>query len=212
MVLLSAVGEHGHLDLGFSVGTLALRVLLLAAVPVVACFAFLRGFLPEPSRRTVVAVALAAATAVTMELLLSGQVNLPEQAVPLLLAGLALPVYLTLSRDERFAPAVAAGRRYAPIVFAVTAVLAGVQFTLALTADTRRATLLHTGVLLALVALVWFAIAQPRGRVVTVGVRVTAAVLGIGLLAATAQAIVLRPPDPVANVVDALPGAEGGGR
>lgn len=195
-LLLAVGGEHGHLDLGFSVGPLILKVLLFAAVPVVACFAFLRGFLGEPSRRTVVAVALAAATAATMELLLSGQVNLPEQTVPLLLAALALPVYLVMSRDARFARLVAFGRRFAPVVFAVVAVLAATQFALALgTGRERTATLLHTGVLLGLVSLVWFAVARPRGRAVTVGSRVGAAVVAVGLLAGTAQAITMGPVD-----------------
>lgn len=202
MDLLLASGEHGHLDVGFNIGTLGLRVLLLAAIPVVACFAFLRGFIGEPSRRTVVAVALAAATAATMELLLSGRVNLPEQTIPLLLAVLALPVYLALSRDERFARAVGLGRRFAPLVFAATAALAVVQFGLALLADAgreRTTTLLHTGVLLGLVALLWFAVARPRGRVVTMGLRVGAALLAVGLLAGSAQAIAMVPPDPVSS-------------
>jgi len=201
-LLLAVGGEHGHLEVGFTIGPLVLRVLLLAAVPVVASFAVLRGFLGEPSRRTTVAVAVAAATAATMELLLSGQVNLPEQTIPLVLGALALPVYLALSRDVRFAHAVALGRRYAPLVFAVAAVLAAVQFGLALFAGVglaRSTTLLHTGVLLGLVALVWFAIARPRGRVVTVGLRIGAAVLGIALLAGAAQAITLRPADPVSS-------------
>jgi len=203
MSLVLAAGEHGHLELGFSVGTLALRVILLAAVPVVAVFAVLRGFLGAQSRSTTVAVAMAAAVAAAMELLLSGGVNLPDQVVPLLLAALVLPVYLVLSRDERFAKAVGFGRRLAPLVHAVVAVLAAVQFGLAWFAGAgqdRTATLLHTGVLLGLVALVWFAVAEPRGRGVTVGTRVGAALLGMGLLAGTAQAITMRPPDPVPGV------------
>jgi hypothetical protein len=200
MILLLAPGGHGHLELGFSVGPLALRVVLLAAVPVVAAFAVLRGFLGEPSRSATVAVAMSAATAAAMVLLLSGGLNLPEQVIPLLLGALVLPMYLVMSRDERFAAAVALGRRLAPLVFGVVAVLAVVQFALAALADAgreRTAVLLHTGVLLGLVALVWFAIALPRGRGVTVGLRVSAAVLGVGLLAGTAQAVVMRAPDPV---------------
>src|SRR5262245_18151473 len=103
MSLLLATGEHGHLEVGFSVGSLALRVIVLAAVPVVAAFAFLRVFLGEPSPFATVAVAMSAVTAATLELLLSGRVNLPEQVIPLLLAALALPIYLVLSKDERFA-------------------------------------------------------------------------------------------------------------
>lgn len=209
--LLLAVGGHEHLELGFSIGSLLLRVILLAAVPVVAAFAFLRGFLGEPSRFTTVAVALAAATAATMELLLSGRVNLPEQVIPLLLAALALPIYLVLSRDERFARAVGLGRRFAPLVFAVLAVLAFVQFGLASVAGRDRATmLLHTGVLLGLVALVWFAIARPHARTVTLATRAGAALLGVALLAATAQAITMRPSDPVPGVATQTRLAVGG--
>ena len=201
-----AVAQHSHnLEVGFTIGPVVLRLLLLAAVPVVASFAVLRGFLDEPSRRTTVAVATAAATAATMELLLSGGVNVPEQTVPLLLAALAVPVYLILSRDERYARAVDTGRRYAPWVFAVIAVLASVQFGLALFADAgreRTTILLHTGVLLGLVALTWFAIARPRGLAVTVGLRIGAAVMGMALLAGAAQAITMRPPDPTPTAVN----------
>jgi hypothetical protein len=178
-------------------------MILLAAVPVVAAFAMLRGFLGEPSRLTTVAVAMAAATGAVMELLLSGGVNLPDQLVPLLLLTLILPVYLVLSRDKRFASAVGLGLRLAPLVYAVVAALAAVQFGLALLAGAgrdRTATLLHTGVLLGLVALVWFAVARPRGRRVTIVMWASAALLGMGLLAGAAQAITMRTPDPVPGV------------
>jgi hypothetical protein len=201
MGLLSVVGEpgHGHLDLGFSVGPLVLRLILLVAVPVVAAFAVLRGFLGEPSRRTTIAVAMAAATAAAMELLLSGGLNLPEQLIPLLLLALVLPVYLVMSRDERFAAAVGLGLRLAPLVHAVLTVLAAVQFGLAWLGDAgrdRTATLLHTGVFLGLVALVWYAVARPpRVSVVAIGMRAGAALLGVALLAGAGHAITLRPPD-----------------
>jgi hypothetical protein len=206
MNLLMAAGDHGHLDLGFSIGSLVLRVILLAVVPVVAAFAVLRGFLGEPSRVTTIAVSMAAATAAAMELLLSGGLNLPDQVIPLLLAALALPMYLVMSRDKRFAAAVGLGRRLAPLVCAVVAALAAVQFGRAWLADVdrdRTATLLHTGVLLGLVALVWFAVARPRGRGITVGLRVGAALLGMALLAGAAQAITMRAPDSVPGVATA---------
>lgn len=195
-----AVGEHGHLEVGFSIGSLALRVILLAAVLAVAAFALLRGFLGRPGRFTTVAVTVAAVAGAAMELLLSGGLNLPDQVVPLLLLALALPLYLVLSRDERFAAAVGFGRRCAPLVFAVVGVLAAVQFWRALLVDAGAVTALHTGVLLGLVALVWFAVADPRGRKITMGTRVGAAVLGVALLAGAAQAITARPPDPVPGV------------
>lgn len=196
-----AVGEHGgHLNLGFSIGSLALRVILLAAVLAVAAFALLRGFLGRPGRFTTIAVTVAAVAAAAMELLLSGGLNLPDQVVPLLLLALALPLYLILSRDERFAAAVGFGRRSAPLVFAVVAVLAAVQFGRAVLFAAGAVTALHTGVFLGLVALVWFAVADPLGRGITMGMRVGAAVLGVALLAGAAQAITARPPDPVPGV------------
>lgn len=206
MDLVLAAGDHGHLDLGVSVGSLALRVVLLAAVPVVAGFVLLRGFLAEPGRSTTVAVMGVAAGAASMELLLAGGLNLPEQVVPLLLAGLALPMYLVLSKDERFATAVGLGRRLAPWVFWPAAALAVVQLVIAWSAGAgpdRTATVLHTGVLLALVALVWFAVATTRDRRAVLGMRVGAAVLAVATLASTAQAVVLRPPEPIPGMATA---------
>lgn len=206
-LVLAAGGGHAHLDFGGGIGSLALRVVLLAAVAGVTAFALLRGFVGEPSRFTRVAVTVVASSAATMQLLVSGGLNLPEQVVPLLLAALAAPVYLVLSRDERFAPAVGFGRRVAPLVFAAVAVLAAVQLGLAwLTGagDVRTAIVLHTGVLLGLVALVWFAVAAPRGRRTTVALRVGAALLAMAMLAGTAQAVTLRRPEPTPGVANAV--------
>src|ERR1044071_5564300 len=97
------MGHGAHLDFGSGIGSMFLRIIVLGALPVVVGFVLLRGFLGEPSRRTTAWVIGAAAAVVGMELLLSGGLNLPEQVVPLLLAALALPMYLILSRDERFA-------------------------------------------------------------------------------------------------------------
>ena len=144
---------------------------MLAAVPVVAGFALLRGFLAEPGRRTTVAVVATAGGATTLELLLSGGLNLS--------VGLA--------------------RRLAPWVFWPAGVLATVQLGtgwLGAVDPARAATLLHTGLVLGLVALAWFAVARPRGTGVTVTLRVGAALLAVGLVAGIAQAIVLRPVDP----------------
>lgn len=200
MSLLLAAGEHGHLDLGVSVGSLALRVVLLAAVPVVAGFALLRGFLADPGRFTTVAVMGVATGAAAMELLLSGGLNLPDQVVPLLLAALALPMYLVLSHDERFAPAVGQARRAAPLIFTALAAYAAIQFGTAWWAGAgpdRTATVLHTGVLLGLVALTWFALSRPSNRAITAGTRVAAALLAMAVLAGAAQAVTMRPPEPL---------------
>lgn len=183
-----------------------LRIIVLGALPVVVGFVLLRGFLGEPSRRTTAWVMGTAAAVVGMELLLSGGLNLPEQVVPLLLAALALPLYLILSRDERFARPVGLVRGLAPAVFATLAVFAVVQLGagwLAGAGPERTATVLHTGVLLGLVALVWFAAARPRSRPATVATRAGAALLAMALLAGSAQAILLRPPEPVPGIATA---------
>ncbi|OLF11281.1 DUF6239 family natural product biosynthesis protein [Actinophytocola xanthii] len=213
-LLLAAGGEHGHLELGVSMGPLVLRVALLAAVPVVAGFVLLRGFLAEPSRSTTAGVVGAGCAAATLQLLLAGGLALPEQVVPLLLAALAAPLYLALSREPRFAPAVARVRRFAPWVFLPLAALAAVPLFGAwfgATGPERTLTLLHTGVLLCLVALGWFVVARPRGRWQGAGLRTGAAVLATALVAGVAQASVLRPEEPVPGVARSA-AVEVGGR
>jgi hypothetical protein len=202
-VVMPALAQGGHdhvLSVGVSIGPLVLRVVLLAAIPAVAGFALLRGFLAEPGRLPVATVVGVAGGAAVLELLLSGGLNLPRATVPLLLALLAAPLYLVLSRDPRFATAVGRARRFAPWVFWPAAALATVEFGRAWFAEGRTATLLHTSVVLALVALAWFAVSQVRRPVV---LRVGAGVLALVLLAAGAQATLLRPAEPVPGVAAA---------
>ncbi|MGH3876896.1 MAG: DUF6239 family natural product biosynthesis protein, partial [Actinophytocola sp.] len=203
VAVLSVGGGHDHvLTVGFSIGPTLLRVVLLAAVPLVAGFVLLRGFLAEPDRRTTAAVVGVAGAAAVIELLVSGGLRLPAQVVPLLLAGLAVPMYVLLSRDPRFAPLVEILRRVAPWLFAACACLALVEFARAWLSAGPDGALpgLHTGVVLALVGLAWFAVARPRARATTVGVRVAASVVALALTAGTAHAVVLRPADPVPGV------------
>jgi hypothetical protein len=205
VVLLAQGGGHGHeLTVGVSVGPTFLRVALLVAVPAVAAFAVLRGFLAEPGRRSLAAVVATAGVAATLELLLSGGLNLSERWAPVLLALLAVPLYLVLSRDERFAPTVDRARRMAPWVFWPAAALAAQQFAQAwLTGagPARAATMLHTGVVLALVAMAWFVVSRPRRAATTVSVRLGAGALAMVLIAGVGQAMVLRPAAPVPGVV-----------
>lgn len=201
VILMAQGGGHDHvLTVGVNIGPIVLRVALLAAIPVVAGFALLRGFLTEPDRRSLTAVVATAGGAAVLELLLSGGLSLSERLVPLLLALLAVPLYLVRSRDPRFAPAVDRARRLAPWVFWPAAVLATGLFARAWLAGggpAPTATLLHTGVVLALVALAWFAVSRTRRAAGTLSVRLGAGVLAMALVAAAAQAMVLRPADPV---------------
>ncbi len=194
-----AQGGHDHLlSVGIDIGPTILRVAVLLAVPVVAGHVLMRGFQGDPGRRTAFAVVAAAAVAASFELLLSGGLGLPEQLVPLLLLGLALPLYLILSTDPRFATAVAKSKRAAPWIFAAVSVpalwwLAKAWF--GSTSPAATATALHTGVVLALVALAWFVIARSR-----IPVRALAAAVASALMLATAQAIVVAPPSPAPGV------------
>jgi hypothetical protein len=185
-----AIGEHGHLDVGFTIGPLWLRVALLCAVLSTAAFAMLRGFLGEPDRRTTIAVVTAAFSAAALELLLSGGLALPEQTVPLLLAALVLPLYLTLSQAQPYAAMIDRTRRYALWVFWPAALIAAARFAQAWLDDS--AILMHTGVVFALVAVSWYAVARPRRRGVLVS-RVGAWVLAVGLVGSVAQAMVSAP-------------------
>lgn len=210
-VLLTQGGGHDHvLTIGVNIGPLVLRVALLAAIPVVAGFALMRGFLAEPDRRQLAAVVATAGGAAVLELMLSGGLNLPEQLVPLLLALLGAALYLVLSRDPRFVSAVARTRRLAPWVFWPAAALAAGQFVRAWLAGAgaaRTATLLHTGVVLALVALAWFAISRTHRAAGTVSVRLGAVVLAVALIGGAAQATMLHSAGTGSGAVGVVPAA-----
>lgn len=201
-VVLAVDGGHGHvLSFGPGIGPLLLRVLLLVAVLVVASFAFLRGFLGEPGRLTTLGVLGAASAGVAMELLLSGGFDLPEQVVPLLLAALALPYYLYLSTDPRFAPVVGRVRGLAPAVFVLAGAAALFEFARAwvvrATPD-AASTSLHTGLVFALIAIAWYAIVPARRlRGAGFGVSAAAAALAVALLACAANTVVLGTQEPV---------------
>jgi hypothetical protein len=187
---VAALLQHDHvLRVPVSIGPMIIRIGLLVAVPAVAGFAMLRGFLPDPTRRTVVWVAGLAAAGVLLELMLAGGLDLPAQAVPLLLAGLAAPIFLMLSGDPRF------GRvhRLAPWVFAPTGAFALVEFGRAVLGGGNPA-VLPTGIVLALMGLSWFALCAPGGRLATVAARIEAALLANAALAGSAYAIVLSLP------------------
>ncbi|GAB1511501.1 DUF6239 family natural product biosynthesis protein [Actinophytocola sp. KF-1] len=189
-VLLAQGGGHGHvLTVGVSIGPTVLRMALLAAIPVVAGFALLRGFLAEPDQRTRTAVIAAACGAVVLELLLSGGLDLSERLVPLVLALLVLPLYLVRSRDPRFTPAVDLARRFAPWIFwpaAVAAVGLFARAWLVRAEPARTETALHTGVVVALVALAWFTVARSGWRE-----RLGGCALAMVLMAGAAQAMVM---------------------
>lgn len=182
-------GGHDHvLSVGLVIGPLILRVTVLASMVVVAGYVLLRPFLTEPGRRTAACGIGAAAVAVSFELLLSGGLGLPEKSVPLLLAGVALPLYLVLSTDPRFSRLRGLGRSLAPWVFVGVAASSAVVLSQAWFAGMSprdTATALHTGVVLTMVALAWSVVARCR---VVVGLLST--VLASALVLATTQAVV----------------------
>ncbi|HET9140811.1 DUF6239 family natural product biosynthesis protein [Actinophytocola sp.] len=192
-----ALTQPGHdhvLQVPITIGPLVLRVGLLIAVPLVAGFAMLRGFLPEPGRTVAALVAGSATVAAVLELILADGLDLPRQAVPLLLVALAAPMFLVLSRDPRFEVGRAVVRRLAPWVFSATALLAFVEFARAFGAGGVLPVLLRSGVVYALVALAWFTVWRPAGRRVRLLVHIEAAVLANAALAASAYGLVLTLP------------------
>jgi Family of unknown function (DUF6239) len=186
----SAQGGHEHvLSVGFTIGPLVLRAAVLASMSVVAGHVLLRPFLTGPQRRESACGIGAAAVAVSFELLLSGGLVIPEQLVPLLLSGIALPLYLVLSTDPRFARPVGLGRSVAPWIFLGMAGMSAVVLYRAWFVDmplTAVATTLHTGVVLMFVTLAWFVVAPGRTVVWVLG-----AVLASALVLATGQAVTL---------------------
>lgn len=189
-MVVSAQGGHDHLvSVGVVIGPLILRVAVLTAMSVVAGYALLRPFLADPGPRTSVCGVGAAAVGVSFELLLSGGLVVPEQLVPLLLAGVALPLYLLLSTDPRFTRLVDLGRSAAPWIFVgmttISAVVLYRAWVAAMSPNAMAATL-HTGVVLALVTLAWFMLVPPGAAT-----RMLGAVVASALVPATAQAVML---------------------
>lgn len=187
--------QHEHtLNLPVSIGPLILRVGLLVAVPAVAAFAMLRGFLSEPGRGTTAFVAGSAAAAVLFEFMLADGMDFPRQVVVLVLAALAAPLVVILSRDPRYTTARARARACAPWMVTLSFGFALVEFVRALVGAGELTVLLPTAVVLALVGLSWFTVCVAGGRVLGTLVRIEAALLGNAALAASAYALMLTLP------------------
>ncbi|MGQ0841305.1 DUF6239 family natural product biosynthesis protein [Actinokineospora sp.] len=188
-------GHDGHgISVPINIGPLGLRVALLYAVPAVAGFAVLRGFLPAPSKRTAAFVSASAALAVTVEFMLADSLDIPRQVAVLAMALVALPTYLTAARSPAAAPAFRLAQRCAPWVIAPAAVFAAVEFARVWLGDwapADQAMLLHSGVIIGLAGLSWLTLGVPRGRVARIAVQTIAGVAATALLGAAAQATVL---------------------
>jgi hypothetical protein len=194
---LTTRAHLGHgLSVPVTVGPLVLRVVLLSAVPAVAGFAMMRAFLPEPGRLTIALVTTSAAITVVLELMLAGGLDMPAQLAVLVLAALAVPLILTFSRNPKAVLAADHARRIAPWMLSLAAAFAFVEFGRVWLGDGESAgsvIKLHTGLIVALAGLSWFALGLPRARVTKVIVLVEAALLGIAVVAGvagTAQATV----------------------
>lgn len=183
-----AVAQHEHtLSVPISFGPLALRVVLLYAVPAVAGFALLRGFLERPSKHTAAFVCGSAALGVVVELMLAGKLEVPNRIVFVAFVAGCLPVFLTLAPVA--APLAVPARRAAPYVLAVASVGAALHFAKAWTGAGMPATL-HSGVILALAGLAWLPLVGCRTRPARFTVHAGSALVATALLAAAAQATV----------------------
>lgn len=156
---------HDHtLDIGVSLGPLGLRVALLVVVTAVAGYALLRPFLPAELGGSARWVTIAAGCGVLVAVLLADGTAVPQPAVALLVAVAVVPIYATHGGGH-------AGWRLlrpaAPVVLAVTAAGAIVQFARALLDDAAPqsvAVYCYDGVLLALIGLSWYVLCRHRSR------------------------------------------------
>jgi phosphatidylserine synthase len=182
--MLALQPGHDHtISVPVLIGPLALRIVLLAAVCAVTCFAMLRAFLGEPGRTTAAVVTVCAAVGIVFELMLATGFDLPDQVAVLILAAIAVPLVLAVSRTPGAATATRHAERLAPWVLGVAAAAAFVEFTRALLGSGDKATLLHTGLMLALAGLSWYTFGLPRWRPGSVAVQIMAAGLASAAIA-----------------------------
>ncbi|NKE58797.1 hypothetical protein FXN61_19070 [Lentzea sp. PSKA42] len=193
---LLAQGHDHTLTVPITIGPMVLRVALMAAIPAVAAFAVLRPFVPAPSRRSRAVVTATSALAAILLLMVAGAIDIPGQAVVLLLAALACPLVAVFGRHvDRFRTLVS---RTGPWVLLTATALAVVKLVHGRLADgppEKFAVVLYTGALLALLGLSWSAVCRPRGRPMKTLVHGTAAVSALIALVGTTQATLSRLPD-----------------
>lgn len=160
-----AGGHHHDVTFAVTVGTLPLRVLLVAGVFAIAGYTLLRPFLGTPGRAGTGAVAYTAAGCGVLTLLLTAGLDLPRQAALLVLAALAVPVLAVRRNAPRWTTAT---RRLAPWVLVLAAAGSAAELARAWLGGGRAGgalVLLHTALALALVALSWSALCRPgHGR------------------------------------------------
>ncbi|CRK57513.1 hypothetical protein [Alloactinosynnema sp. L-07] len=184
-----AQAQHEHtITVPISLGPLTLRIALLYAVPAVAGFALLRGFLGVPSRRTAAFVCASAAVAVVLELMLSGKLGLPNQVAFFAFLAGVFPAFHAIAPVSR--PLTPYVTRAAPFVLAAGSIGAAIAFTRAWTAAGEQTALLHSGVILGLAGLAWLPLLGNPARMVRFIVFPAAGALAVALLAAAAQATV----------------------
>ncbi|MGX7828613.1 DUF6239 family natural product biosynthesis protein [Actinokineospora sp. 24-640] len=182
---------HGHtLEVPISIGPLVLKLAVLTALPAVAGYALMRGFLDAPGKGTAAFVAVSAAVAVSMELLLATGFALPPIAAVLALAAVTAPVYLAFA-DRQPPPLL---RRAAPGVLLATAAVAGWVFArawLSTPPGAERTVILHTGMIIAFAGLGWLTLTLPENRTARGVVLTVAATLGFVLVGAGTEVAVL---------------------
>ncbi|WP_436497433.1 DUF6239 family natural product biosynthesis protein [Actinokineospora sp. HUAS TT18] len=187
MTATPAQAQHEHtISVPISIGPLTLKIALLYAVPAVAGFALLRGFLGAPSRRTAAFVCSGAAVAVVMELILAGKLDVPNQVAFLAFVAGVFPAFHAIAPVSRpLDPHVV---RIAPFVLVTAGSVACVELVRAWSGGGTQ--LLHSGVILAVAGLAWLPLVGSPGRVVRFAVFPAAGLLALALLAAATQATV----------------------
>jgi len=168
---MSFPAQHDHtITFAVTTGVGWVRLLVVIGALLVTAAAYVRPFAPA-GRTTRVTVTTVAGCAVMLQLLLVDALDMPEQAVVGALAMAAVPIACTRHRTPT--PAALRVRRVAPWVVAVTGALAAVELARWLAPGVdggEAARLVHTSLVLGLVALSWLTVCRRAGR----GARATA--------------------------------------
>lgn len=156
-----ALSPHDHgFDIGFSVGSLGLRLALLCIVTVVAAYALLKPFLAGQLDENPRWFTVTTGSGVLVALLLSSGPTVSRQLLVMLLAAGAVPIYVTYRRAYDM-PAMVC--RAAPVVLTMAGAGAAVLFARGVLAGAGPATF-YDGLMLALVGLSWLVLCRHRAR------------------------------------------------
>lgn len=156
--------QHDHtITFGFTTGSDWVRTVVVCGALLVTASAFVRPFVPDAGRSARIAVTAVAGGVLLLLLLLADGLDMPQQAVAAVLAVAAVP--LAVARHRTVTPIAARARGTAPWMVGAAGTLATVELVrMVLSAGdpAEAARLVHTSIVLGLLALSWLTVGHPR--------------------------------------------------